>query len=1074
MDKQQLQELFRKRFDHNAWQQVLTDVFGVTEIRHEPRQLENESNDKVDGYEVGWLDTKDGHHIGIYEFEIKSRKDGHHIGIYEFEIKSSHNIQMNRVGLRSFVKGLVKYRDDAALVVFYDKEQWRLSFVCDLRDTKTAPKRFTYALGIATETYRTPAERLAALSGGDITFETIRNAFSVEALSKDFFKGYKDQYAKFCNHISGDEKWERDYVKKMLGRLVFLQFLQKKGWMGVPAANKDWAGGDLHYSQNLIACHKDNDRLLSDILEPLFFETLNKRRNGDLVNPILGKDIRIPYLNGGLFDKDTLDYKEIDFPYDYFSGLMDFFSQYNFTIDENDPYDSEVGIDPEMLGHIFENLLEDNKDKGAFYTPKEIVQYMCRQSLVEYLQSKLGQHPEIDHFIHTNETGNRLDSKNFIVSHAKAIGELLDNVRICDPAIGSGAFPMGLLNEIFHAKMALNMTLDRATVKKNIIQNSIYGVDIEQGAVDIARLRFWLSLVVDENEPQPLPNLDYKIMQGNSLLESFAGMPLDKIDEIHKSVFSTDLFSIDTEINFSEDIDSLMDAYFNTTDHDVKTDLRNRIDNQVKERISYSIKRQLEIKHESIEALKRQLTDNSPQTKYKTIETLEKEYTNLCDKVTQLKHIHGENNLYFLWHTYFKEVFDEGGFDIVIGNPPYIQLQKNGGELSKLYGPQKEGKKIIPSPFQTFDSMGDIYSLFYERGFSVLKPGGVLCFITSKNWMRTGYGENTRKFFVENTNPVLLVDLGAGIFESATVDTNILMFTRDKNRQQTRACILQKGSLKDLSVSIRQSSTVCGFGVDSWVVLSPIEQSIKAKIEAVGTPLRDWDINIYRGVLTGYNEAFIIDGNKKDKLIAEDPKSADIIRPILRGRDIKRYSYEFADLWLINTHNGVKEKGVKPINIDYYPAVKQHLDDYWTQIEKRADQGDTPYNLRNCAYIEDFSKQKIVWKRIGSILRFCFDNENHIVLDSTCFATGKHIEYLTAILNSKFGNYMLQDAPKTGTGDLLISVQAIEPIKIPIPDDDTESQIANLLQEAKYHEIDLLVYGMYNLSSEEIAFIERQ
>ena len=262
--------------------------------------------------------------------------------------------------------------------------------------------------------------------------------------------------------------------------------------------------------------------------------------------------------------------------------------------------------------------------------------------------------------------------------------------------------------------------------------------------------------------------------------------------------------------------------------------------------------------------------------------------------------------------------------------------------------------------------------------------------------------------------------------------------------------------------------------MDSWVVLSPIEQSIKAKIEAVGTPLRDWDINIYRGVLTGYNEAFIIDGNKKDKLIAEDPKSADIIRPILRGRDIKRYSYEFADLWLINTHNGVKEKGVKPINMDYYPAIKQHLDGYWKQIEKRADQGDTPYNLRNCAYIEDFSKQKIVWKRIGSILRFCFDNENHIVLDSTCFATGKHIEYLTAILNSKFGNYMLQDAPKTGTGDLLISVQAIEPIKIPIPDDDTESQIANLLQKAKYHEIDWLVYGMYNLSGEEIAFIERQ
>jgi hypothetical protein len=259
MNKSQLQELFRKPFDHGTWQQVLIYVFGVTDIRHEPRQLENESNDKVDGYEVGWLDTKDGHHIGIYEFEIKS----------------GHKIEMNRVGLRGFMKGLVKYKDDAALVVFYNKEVWRLSFICDLRDEKTSPKRFTYVFGDPSQSYRTPAERLVAL--GDTTFSNIRNAFSVEQLNKDFFKDYKEQFRKFTAKLCEgreESKYDRDYVKKLLGRLVFLQFLQKKGWMGVPAANNGWEDGDHDYLQKLICRHKDNEHLLSEVLEPLFLPRL--------------------------------------------------------------------------------------------------------------------------------------------------------------------------------------------------------------------------------------------------------------------------------------------------------------------------------------------------------------------------------------------------------------------------------------------------------------------------------------------------------------------------------------------------------------------------------------------------------------------------------------------------------------------------------------------------------------------------------------------------------------------------------------------------------------------------------
>ena len=202
------------------------------------------------------------------------------------------------------------------------------------------------------------------------------------------------------------------------------------------------------------------------------------------------------------------------------------------------------------------------------------------------------------------------------------------------------------------------------------------------------------------------------------------------------------------------------------------------------------------------------------------------------------------------------------------------------------------------------------------------------------------------------------------------------------------------------SVYFRQNATKCNFNAsESWVILTEIEQRIKAKIEAVGVPLKDWNINIYRGILTGYNEAFIIDGKKKDELIAEDPKSAEIIRPILRGRDIKRYGYDFADLWLINTHNGVKEKGIKPINIEDYPAVKKHLDQYYPQLKKRADKGETPYNLRNCAYMEDFSKPKIVWKIIGNQMAFAYDANNYVMNNACYIMTGDHLDYLLAVLN---------------------------------------------------------------------------
>ena len=270
---------------------------------------------------------------------------------------------------------------------------------------------------------------------------------------------------------------------------------------------------------------------------------------------------------------------------------------------------------------------------------------------------------------------------------------------------------------------------------------------------------------------------------------------------------------------------------------------------------------------------------------------------------------------------------------------------------------------------------------------------------------------------------------------------------------------------------------------DAWVILSPIELSIKNKINTYGTPLANWEIEIYRGILTGYNAAFIINAEVRDQLIAADPKSAELIRPILRGRDIQRYGYEFANLWLINVHNGLKDGSLAPINIAEYPAIKAHLDTYYPKLEKRADKGITPYNLRNCAYMNDFSMQKIIWKRIGSKLRFSYDESGIFCLDSTCFATGKGIPFLVAVLNSTMGNYLLKDTPKTGTGDLIISVQALEPAKIPMLSEKEQepfksllNQILECIQAGKEYsqyesQLETLVFDTYNLTQTERNYV---
>ncbi len=1095
-----LRDLFQQPFDLETYRRViLSQLLHAQRLLTSPELLEQYDNgDQL--YGLGYLTDNEGKEIGLYYTHVHSG-----------------DVRRKRVGFRKMLHPYVKYGVDAAIAVFDDGEYWRLSYICDLKGGVTSAKRFSYVFGDPKGQYNTPVGRLTDLAKKRLTLDELHKTFSVDALSKEFFDEYHRHYDRIIAELSRQGNSGavfHDYVKKMMGRIVFLHFLQKKRWLN----------DDPEFLSKLFFLSPYKQDFLDQELEPLFFgifntepdkrEQLFSQEHWDL--RWLAEWEKMPYLNGGLFERDEVDKMKIKLPASLFENLFRFMASYNFTIDENDPDDADIGIDPEMLGKIFESLLEDNKAKGAFYTPKEIVRYMCKESLIAYLNSKVS----------SESTGNQITNHDSLVTavrqfveqhefpevlepYREVLDTALREVKICDPAIGSGAFPMGLLNELWRCREALIDAADtsercdfnnpaqatgvategsnlvpvgvategsntcaqcgdstaynmraggtrpqsRAALKKQIIENNIYGVDIEKGAIDIARLRFWLSIVVDAGRPEPLPNFDYKFMQGNSLIESFGGFDLSHIMESGsrplpgRGVRRAGWAENQTGMEFAseetkQNLHNWLKRYFSETDHKEKAIMRENINTSVK---NYILQQGI-----------------SPATDAK------------------LKQMDpSANKDFFLWHTWFKDIFDKDGFDIVIGNPPYIQLQTDGGKLGDMYK---------NCGYITYARTGDIYSLFYEQGWNLLCKGGHLCFITSNKWMRAVYGEKTREFFTTKTDPKILVDLGANVFENATVDTNILLYSKSINRGNTISVTFNGNSLEKLSDYVHQQGTICQFkGRDSWVILSPVEQSIKRKIESVGVPLKKWDIQINYGIKTGCNDAFIISTEKREEILAnclddaERTRTTELIQPILRGRDIKRYSYDWADLWLINTHNGVKGKYPR-IDINDYPAVKLHLDNYWDAISTRADKGDTPYNLRNCAYLDDFSKPKIIFQEIVQESQFMLDDTTHFMCNDTCrIITGKDIDFLLAILNSKLFFYSIKHFYGGGAlGDNGVRMKhtffqnfhCIQPNHEILTLID---KINNNPKESKKYEeeLDQQVYALYNLTPEEIAIIEQ-
>ncbi len=735
--KETLRNLFRQKFNYNEYRKViLQNLLHAQELMREPEFLE-ETNDGDRIYGLGYLRDADGKEIGLYYTNV-----------------TKGDVRHKRVGFRKMMKKYTDFGVDAAITVFADKEHWRLSYMCDLKGGVTAAKRFSYIMGDG-GMYVTPVNRLSELAGKRIKLEDIHDAFSVEALSDEFFKAYHDHYDIIVAALARQGKTGavyHDYVKKMMGRIVFLHFLQKKGWLN----------GNPTFLRDLFFFSPHKDDFLDQVLEPLFFGIFNTekgQREKLFASEHWDKNLlkeweSMPYLNGGLFERDEIDKMAIKLPASLFDDLFNFLASYNFTVDENDPDDAEIGVDPEMLGKIFESLLEDNKAKGAFYTPKEIVRYMCKESLIAHLASKLPDVADnvVRAFVESHEMQPELETCRDDLESALRV------VKICDPAIGSGAFPMGLLNELWRCREALGTELSRLQLKKEIIENNIYGVDIERGAIDIARLRFWLSIVVDSDKAEPLPNFDYKFMQGNSLIESYGGFDLSRIagKTVGRPSTSTQyVIGLDSDLS-QKNLQRLLREYFSVTDHQKKATMRSAINAEVKTLIRESV-------------------GGTPA---------------FLAKLEQLDP--SANQDFFLWHTWFKDIFDKGGFDIVIGNPPYIDYRR-------IDESTKRG--LVKYSSYQIEKKGSLYVYFIEKGLGLLKPNARLYFINPYQYLSAESGRGIRSFLIPKHKIERIVDVSnIKVFDEASTYTCINII--QKNSIQKDIILYRPNNLSNLDENI--------------------------------------------------------------------------------------------------------------------------------------------------------------------------------------------------------------------------------------------------------------------------------
>jgi type I restriction-modification system DNA methylase subunit len=984
--------------------------------------------------------------------------DGELADVLIVHLTESWKLERTRTALRDFVAHKLKRGDnykEAGLVAFVapDEQSWRFSFVRMEYETKRDPKtgkikteerltparRYSYIVGVDEECHTAQSRFLPLLQNTTAkpALSQIEEAFSVESVTKEFFTQYAalfnstqialDAIVKKDSLLRADFTAKKvstaDFCKKLLGQIVFLYFIQKKGWLGVPKGG-NWGDGPRNFLRQLAdRAISEKKCLFNDVLEPLFYDTLATDRGYDAWCKVFA--CRIPFLNGGLFEPLAgYDWENTNISFtnslfsnqdrtpagDVGSGILDVFDRYNFTVNESEPLEKEVAIDPEMLGKVFENLIEENRRKGlgAFYTPREIVHYMCQESLINYLDNGLNnptkprtgkpiavprkdvedwirQSDQFAHYAAAIAAGTKGDHypkpPESIRTFSAEIDVLLRDITVCDPAIGSGAFPVGMMTEIVRARVALtpyfNDVAERTPYyfKRHAIQSSIYGADIDAGAVEIAKLRLWLSLVVDEEDIQqikPLPNLDYKIVVGNSLFG------------VEKTLFNNDQFK-------------------------------------------------------QLETLKPKFFDESNRTK-------KAEYKRQIEK---LIHELTNGREAFDFEIYFSEVFHaNGGFDVVIANPPYVQIKDI---------PQAE-RRIFEQRYDFATGRFNLFYLFIERIKLLSKADGTNTFIIPDRLLLNTQCKDIRHWLLNSNTLLELVSFAEQVFETAVVDSIVLLFQKSLRRSDT---VQARRKVSGREIQKAELLRI-PFGYFELSPSSQFDLNYSAPKHGLISKVRKTSI-----ALEAISETKdgIIQGKVEDLLFLDKYKNSASKR-LLFGENITTYTIRYADNWVNYAPDALMKEEIKRRGPDVRPGL-------W---------------MRNSAI---FERSKILTRQTADRIIAAFD-ENHFYYANTLHGTTitdprYNPRYVLGVLNSKITTWFYRsNTDEEGKVFAQIKIELLRKLPIPRADKSAQNEIVKLVEQIEAAKatdptadvskqtslINAALYRLYNLSPEEIVLVE--
>ena len=992
-------------------------------------------------------------------------------GIFFLQFDSE---KVYRKALRRVLRGLVERRDrDTSLPAWHHDH---LLFIC----TTTDFQRFAFAhFAATTKNWRRAVLSIFSWEQGDTHIRTLceynlpalifpsvgfstdqewlsawQEAFDVEAVTDKFFADYQRVFAQVEAAVEGipedETEARRLYTQRLFNRLMFLRFIEKKGWLtykgdrnylralfnavdNTSLIKGDEGGLDRVGNTPLIRGDEgglEPENFLNDRLYWAFFNGLGAPGGSPNDRPeVVERRGKVPFLNGGLFEMQEYDHRNaIYIPNEKFGEILELFERYNFTVTESTPLDIEVAVDPEMLGKVFEELVTSREETGSYYTPRPVSSFMCRESLKICLQNKTDETQEtLQKFV---DDGDAIQIRN-----PEKVLQVLQTLQICDPACGSGAYLLSMMGELLRLREALfkSSQIDSGTTyqrKLDIIQQNLYGVDKDEFAVNIAMLRLWLSLAVDYDDevPEPLPNLDYKVATGDSLTGPAPEPP---------------------------------DEQFN---------LEEQLIQQIQER----------------------------HTEYLVTHTDSKK-RELRETIAELKgQLHGwqANEDVFVWQVEFPEVFQEGGFDIVIGNPPYVRQEK----IIPI-------KPVLEQQFpEVYTGQTDLYVYFYKRGTELLQVNGVLIYISSNTFLHTKFGKKLRKFVTDKVCLHSLLDFGSVPVFKANVDTCIVLFENAAPGGGTflAATFSDKTDIPRLSEAFRERSffmDVHDLPSDGWALASLESLKLIKKLQQTGKTLEESvDGNFYTGVKTGYNDAFIIRESIRQQLIAEDIRNGELIKPLLRGKALKngKWKAESAKEYIIVIASSVNRKWpwsetkndteAERIFSETYPAIYQHLSCYQEQLIERKDQGKFYWELRSCDYYEGFVKPKIIYPQTAKFLYACYDTIGTFALNSTYFISSDDLSLL-AILNSQlfdwYARHKFQSLNDPWVGGRL-QFKKVNMEVVPIADrtDAQKAALSRLVEQILAdpendqvreieREIDELVYKLYNLTDAEIELIKQ-